>query len=205
MSDERARGVRDERARGVRDERARLFVALDLPDEARTALCRWREEALSHAVGLRLTAPEFLHATLCFLGWRPLIEIDAIGAACSVAAQHPAPQLAWGRPMWLPRRRPRVLSVELHDPGQALARLQSSLSEALEAGGWYQPEKRRYLPHVTVARVSGSGRAPASLSALELRSPEGIAFRACGVTLYRSRLLRGGARYEPLESVMLSG
>lgn len=169
------------------------------------ALCRWREEALRQAAGLRLTPPEFLHSTLCFLGWRPVIEIDAIRAACSVVAQHPAPQLAWGRPIWLPRRRPRVLSVELHDTGHALARVQSSLSEALQAGGWYQPEKRPYLPHVTVARVSGSRRAPASLSARELRSPEELAFRAAGVTLYRSRLLRGGARYEPLESVTLSG
>jgi RNA 2',3'-cyclic 3'-phosphodiesterase len=189
----------------VSDERARLFVALELPDAVREGLQRWRDLALSDPTGLRLTPPEFLHATLCFLGWRPVIETDAIRVACSVVAEHPAPQLALGRPIWLPRRRPRVLTVELEDAGQGLARLQSSLSEALEAGGWYQPEKRPYLPHVTVARVSGSGRAEPARLVRDLRPPAPLSFRASTVTLYRSRLLRGGARYEPLGSIELTG
>jgi 2'-5' RNA ligase len=44
-------------------ERTRLFVALDLPSAARAALERWRSTALRDVEGLRLVAPEALHAT----------------------------------------------------------------------------------------------------------------------------------------------
>jgi 2'-5' RNA ligase len=73
------------------------------------------------------------------------------------------------------------------------------LSQVLAAGGWYQPEKRPFLAHATVARVTRSGRAP-RVSLPQLPSLE---FRCTRVTLYRSRLSRAGARYEPLSTIEL--
>jgi 2'-5' RNA ligase len=178
---------------------ARLFVALELPSAAREALARWRSEAVSEVSGLRLVRPEDLHATLCFLGSRPDGEIDQIAAACGVVAGEPVADSAFGDPLWLPARRPRVLAVALSDPDGALARMQSALSRALVAGGWYAPESRPFLAHVTVARVGRDARVrPAELPALP-----GSAVRCSRVTLYRSRLGAGGARYEPLASVEL--
>src|SRR4051812_43448416 len=49
-----------------RSNRARLFVALDLPADARAALVTWRG-TLEHP-DLRLVSPEALHVTLVFLG-----------------------------------------------------------------------------------------------------------------------------------------
>jgi 2'-5' RNA ligase len=181
------------------DERARLFVALELPDAAREALVRWRASAVAGISGLRLVRPEDLHATLCFLGTRPVGEIEPIGAACGVAAGEPPVESSFGEPLWLPRRRPRVLAVSLQDDEGALARLQSTLSEALVAGSWYAPESRPFLAHVTVARVAGDAR----VRALALAAPPADAIRCSRVTLYRSRLSRSGARYEPLTTVEL--
>ena len=79
------------------------------------------------------------------------------------------------------------------------ARAQAALSRALESGGWYVPEKRRFLAHVTVARV----RKGARVRREELPPPAADALRGSTVTLYRSRLGAGGARYEPLYSVEL--
>ena len=59
-------------------ERARLFVALELPEAAREALERWRASVFRDVDGLRPVAPEALHATLCFLGWRSVDEIEQI-------------------------------------------------------------------------------------------------------------------------------
>ena len=182
-------------------ERVRLFVALELPENVRETLIRWRERVPGGASGLRPIVREHLHATLCFLGWRSSDEIEAIGSACDVVAARPDPLLRLGHGIWLPARRPRVLAVSLEDESGSLAALHAALSETLAAGGWYEPEKRPYLGHVTVARAAGGFRARKA----ELPTPPALEFRARRVTLYRSRLLRSGARYEPLAAVELSG
>jgi 2'-5' RNA ligase len=181
------------------DERLRLFAALELPRAARDTLVRWRDQALGRDRELRPLSIDSLHATLCFLGWRPADELDAIAAACSVLSAEPGPVLSLGAARWLPPRRPRVLAVKLLDRSGALTRAQMQLSEVLAAGGWYEPEKRPYLPHVTVARAGRHARA----SRAPLPSPPALEFRARRVTLYRSRLSRTGARYEPLASTEL--
>jgi 2'-5' RNA ligase len=180
-------------------ERARLFVALDLPPQAHSELLRWRSN-LTVAESLRLVAPDALHATLCFLGWRHSDEIEEIGDACdAVVRAANAPSLFLGDALWLPPRRPRVLAVGLLDHRGALKHLQASLADALSAGGWYTPEKRPYLAHVTVARVPSQTK----VSARELASPRRLEFSAPAVTLYRSRLGSGGAQYEPLAEMPL--
>jgi 2'-5' RNA ligase len=60
------------------------------------------------------------------------------------------------------------------------------------------PERRRFLPHVSVARVRG--RAPEDpLPDL----PEMGSFDATSLTLFRSRLSPKGARYEALARASL--
>lgn len=181
------------------DERARLFVALELPESAREELVRWRATAVSGISGLRLVPAENLHATLCFLGSRPAGEISEIAAACGILAGETPVESSFGEPVWLPRRRPRVLAVSLEDASGAVARLQAGLSAALVAGGWYAPESRPFLAHVTVARAAGGAR----LRASSLPALPGLGVRCSRVTLYRSRLSPSGARYEPLSVVEL--
>jgi RNA 2',3'-cyclic 3'-phosphodiesterase len=184
----------------VSDERARLFVALELPAAVREALGSWQATAVGPRPGLRLLAPESLHVTLCFLGWCAVGEIPAIAASCEIVGGEPAAEVSVGDAVWLPSRRPpRVLAVALEDPSEAVARVQSKLSAALQAGGWYVPEKRQFYAHVTVARVAKGARVRRE----DLAPPPQIAFRASAVRLYRSRLVRGGAQYEPLSSVEL--
>lgn len=177
----------------MNDERARLFVALELPEEVRSALVDWRSEVLDGRPGLRLVAPEALHVTLCFLGWWDAEAIGRIASACEpVAAEIPV-WLTLGEPVWLPARRPRVLAVELDDSQGRLAAVQSKLSSVLQRGGWYAPESRPFFAHVTVARIAKGARAPRA----QLPAPSALRLRGSTVTLYRSRLGSGGARYEP--------
>jgi RNA 2',3'-cyclic 3'-phosphodiesterase len=183
----------------VSDERARLFVALELPDEVRGALVQWRSAVLGRDPELRLAAPEALHVTLCFLGWRTVGEIDQIAAACSQVAVSAPVALSLGGPVWLPKRRPSVLAVELVDSAGGLSVVQSTLSSALQAGGWYVPESRPFFPHVTVARVGKGGRAPRE----RLSAPPALSLTGSIVALYRSRLSAAGAAYERLHVVEL--
>jgi 2'-5' RNA ligase len=188
------------------DERVRLFVALELPDAVRAQLSRWAVRAVQGIDGVRLVESSDLHSTLCFLGWRSGGEIDAIRGACGVLGAYPAPELRVGDATWLPPRRPRVLAVELADVLGALVPAQAALSEVLEAGGWYRREQRPYLAHVTVARMGRGARASQRIGPTEraLPDPRALSFRGSRVTLYRSRLLRSGARYEALASFELA-
>lgn len=187
----------------VSDDRVRLFVALELPGEVRSALSGW---ARAHTAGLgrlRLIEPESLHVTLCFLGLRPAAEVTEIGDACRHAASgHPAATLTVGDALWLPRRRPRLLGVALGDDEHGgLAATQAALSGALTEGGFYEPETRPFLAHVTVARVARDAR----IRSPDLPAPEATRFSAARVTLFESQLGRGPARYEALATVTLSG
>ncbi len=177
-------------------------MALDLPSPARQALERWRSDPPRSVRGLRLVDSAALHVTLCFLGWRRDGEIEDIGAACAEALAGWGPlALSLGDPVWLPDRRPRVLAVRLEDSSGGLAGLQASLSTELSAGGWYAPETRPFMGHVTVARIPRGAR----VRATKLPGLPAMDFHASQITLYRSRLEPGGARYEAQRTIELGG
>ncbi len=171
----------------------RLFVALDLPEAARAALARFRDSAADPAVW-RPLADDSLHVTLAFLGHRPEEDVERVTAVLRDLEAWRPPDLALGDGLLLPPRRARVLTVALADPAGGLGALQAQVSAGLAAAGVYQPEARPFRPHVTVARLRSGARPPRALDA----APEALSFTAGAVTLYRSRLGRGGAVYEPL-------
>ena len=183
------------------EQRARLFTALELPPVARHTLAHWAAEELEGMPGARRLEPDSLHVTLCFLGEHLLRDVPEIARACWVIASQPRVMLTLGPALWLPDKRPRALAVGLEDDELALGRLQSTLSRSLRAGGWYAPERRRFLGHVTVARIAAGRTVPVPA----LLTPRPLRFVSAAVTLYRSDLSSGGARYQPLETVGLSG
>jgi RNA 2',3'-cyclic 3'-phosphodiesterase len=181
----------------TKPSKARLFVALDLPEDARAELVEWRARALTHD-DLRLVAPQGLHVTLAFLGYLPEEEIPRIIAAIPPAAGE-APVLRATGVKPVPPRRPRLFALDLADEDGRAARIQAGVSDALESLALYEPEERPFWPHVTLARVRKGRR----VRAIEAPPPPAEPWRAEAVTLYRSILRREGARYEPLERVLL--
>jgi len=190
-------------ARSPADARGwRLFVALELPHSVRATLSGWRESALSGGGELRAVGRDELHVTLCFLGLCQADSVAAIGRACSVIGGSGRALLRIGEALWLPRRHPGVLAVAIEDMDGKLAEAQAALAQSLALIGAYRPEARAFLPHVTVARVRGRGRARSR----DLERPPPVGFEGERVTLYRSVLgggPDGGSRYEALHTVEL--
>jgi 2'-5' RNA ligase len=197
-------GVAKERPKSPR---ARLFVALDLTDELREGIVAWGREALADPA-LRPVAPESLHITLAFLGHRPEEEVERIAGVVGESAG-PAPWVELREPEQRPSRgRARVYALPAISPGAE--GLQAGLSQRLEEGGFYEPEKRSFWPHVTVARVRSEARGsrrPAVVSEPPRKLPERLLeARICRrMTLYRSELKPTGAEYVPLAHVELPG
>lgn len=191
----------------MKSPRARLFVALDLPEEIRDGLAVWSRDALADPA-LRPVAPESLHVTLAFLGYRPEKEIEEIAAAVADSAA-PAPWVELRDPEQRPPRgRARLYALPAISPGAEA--LQAGLEQRLVEEGFYEPEKRPFWPHVTVARVRPEARGsrrpqvvaePPGPLPRELTEPR-ISVR---MTLYRSVLLPSGAQYVPEAQVELSG
>jgi 2'-5' RNA ligase len=192
----------------TRAAKARLFVAVDPPAAVREALLAWARAAVARlhaqrgresAADVRLLEPEGLHVTLCFLGARPVEEIELIAALLARCAARVG-ELSLGAPLWLPPRRPRTLAVEVHDGEGGLAGLQEALSKALaDATGW-EAERRRFRAHITVARMRGrgAGRRSSPAGALALPATPPLRFTPASVVLYRSWLSPAGASYEAL-------
>jgi RNA 2',3'-cyclic 3'-phosphodiesterase len=174
-----------------------MFLALDLPDDAREELVRWRDAILASRTDVRPVRPEALHVTLVFLGWQDESAADRIAeAAFGALPPGPPPRLAATGVTPVPPRNARLFALDLDDDGGRATALQAATSDALEAGGWYRPEKRPFWPHVTLARVKrGERRVPPPASD---PAPPADPFDAGVVTLYRSTLRPQGALYEPL-------
>jgi RNA 2',3'-cyclic 3'-phosphodiesterase len=165
----------------------------------RGRLAAWRDQLVAARDDLRPVAEEALHVTLAFLGYRAEQEVGAIADAMTSAAGG-APLLVPGEVEPIPSRRPRLFALDLEDPDGACVRLQQAVSDALEAGRFYKPEKRPFWPHVTLARVKRNLRA----ELLPADPPPLDPFRAPQLTLYRSTLRPQGAKYDALAKAPLA-
>jgi RNA 2',3'-cyclic 3'-phosphodiesterase len=175
------------------DARVRLFCALRLPGGALDGLVEW--QAGLPRGDFRVLPRDNLHLTLAFLGHRPAGEVDAIRSELAQAAAA-AEQI-----VLRPRRYRETRSVGMlvfdDEEGRA-GRLAADLHARLERLGVYEPERRPWLPHLTVVRFRRPPRLAPALPGLGPVSPSGAA-------VYHSVLRPGGAQYVVLESVPLGG
>jgi 2'-5' RNA ligase len=179
----------------------RLFVALDLPAAVSAELAAWARSAVGDDERLRLVAADSMHLTLIFLGERPECEPAAAALGAALDPAPPSPSLTAGDALWLAPRRPHVLTVALEDPSGGLARMQAAVADAMVRSAGHEPERRRFRPHVTVARVRRR------LRPFDLPAPPLLDFHPPSVTLYRSVLNTsppGPASYQAIASVPLS-
>lgn len=185
-----------------------MFVAVDLPKMVREDISDWADSALDDPA-FRRVPPESLHATLAFLGNRPLSDVERIEEAIEEVASVPL-FLELGGPVGRPSRgRPRLVALPVQFTRPVVMR-QAELAEILAFGGLYKPEERPFWPHVTVARVRAEG--DGSLQSIPVTIPSGPPpterigfFRGVRISLYRSELQSSGARYVPLAQIELPG
>lgn len=189
----------------LKTPRARLFVALDLPEAVRAGIAAWGRRALADPA-LRPVGPESLHVTLAFLGYLSEKEVPRLEEIVE-ATRVPVPQIELGDPVARPERgRPRLFALPIESPG-AIA-LQADLAGRLASARLYEPEKRPFWPHVTVARVRREERGsmrPALVSGHLRGLPKSLlrTFEGVRIVLYRSQLQPQGAQYTPLAQVEL--
>lgn len=148
---------------------ARVFFALMLGRELGASVLFPVREVLGQAPGhhLRLYRPEDLHLTLVFLGPVPRARLDELRR--SVPEHLPrgiSLDLALGAAGAFPNRhQPRVLWLALGERRRGaledLARLREAVARTCRRLG-FELDPRPFAPHLTVARLRGGARPPAS-------------------------------------------
>lgn len=192
------------------DGALRLFVAIELPQAWQQALGQLQEEmrralvadASLRGLRLRWVRPEAIHLTLKFLGEVEAARLPAIEAALAAAVQAPPGfELGLlGTGAFHDRRAPRVIWASLRADDR-LRRLAERVDAGLGGAGFPQ-EKRPFAPHLTLARLPEDLPPPLRKRAAEVATacapPPVAPLRVEFVSLMRSRLGSGGARYERL-------
>lgn len=176
------------------DERLRLFLGFRLPDAAALGVAAWEREQLS-AERVRLVPAENLHVTIAFLGSRPAGEVEAIAGVLRESVDGVA------RPVLTPVRYRETRSVGmlvLDDEEGRATRIAEDAHGRLARLGVYEPEPRKWLPHLTVVRFRERPR-------LQPTIPDLGPVTMSDAAVYMSRLRPDGAQYEVLESVPLGG
>ncbi len=167
----------------------RLFVAISLPDDLRDSL-----SGLACGLpGARWVAPDNLHLTLRFIGEVDGDEAEDIDAALSGIRCQRFPLTLAGVGDFGDDRRLRSVWVGV-EANETLERLQSKIEQALQRAG-QPPEKRKFKPHVTLARFKShpGDRLKDYFSQQALfRAPP---FEVAEFTLFSSYLSHEGAIY----------
>lgn len=139
----------------------RTFVALPLSSEVRQAITALQGELKRLIAAHRLPAgivrwvdPGIIHLTLHFLGDILPERVEPVKTALTVVARNiPCFEFETGGLGVFPNlNRPQVLWVGVQDPSGWLALLHAAVDEALASLG-FQPEQRRFSPHLTLGRV----------------------------------------------------
>ena len=188
----------------------RSFVAIELPDEIKTALADVQGELKAQAPpkAVRWTRPEAIHLTLQFLGDVAPGKIegiaDALRGVCDDGARFTFDLKGLG--VFPSLGRPRVVWVGVAEPSGALIALQGGVTRSLTPLG-FEPEKRAFSPHLTIGRASryASRRELTQVGELITRSEVGTLgqMNVEHITLMKSDLKPSGAVYTPLAVIRL--
>ena len=136
-------------------EGIRSFIAIELPEEARSGLGKLRNELerVEHAF-VKWVNPEGIHLTLKFLGSIPSKQVAEVGEAMEGATREISPfhlEIS-GLGAFPNLKQPRVLWVGISGELDKLLGLQRNIDSALSPLG-FTKEKRPFVPHLTLARI----------------------------------------------------
>ena len=175
----------------------RVFVAAPPPSEVRVALA---ERVGQMRIPGKVAPVDNWHITLRFLDTIDLVTYERfLSVLEQVRTEFAFPVALGGFGAFPNPRKATVFCAGVGRGAEQWTLLAEVLEEAAQAAG-LAPEERPFHPHLTLSRI----RPPADVRAL-IDEDLALSWRCDRVVVYRSHLGRGGARYEPLDSISLIG
>jgi 2'-5' RNA ligase len=176
----------------------RIFVAVDISDEARRGAASYIESLRKEFRDVRVgwERAEKLHLTMKFLGnceENQLIELEKAVAGISREISKFRFQVA-ETGVFPNARNPRVLWIDVKDAAGNLSKINDRLETECEKIGFAR-ENRRFVPHLTIARIKEPHRAR-DLAQTHLQNKfEPVETLVSRIVIYESQLLPTGSVY----------
>ncbi len=199
-------------------EKQRIFVAVNLPQEVKNELWGLQErikEEFKNLGGvdpqkiIRFTLPENLHLTLLFLGYISPEQTEALKRILKeTAAKYPSFYLTLKNTRYAPpgMKIPRMIWAEI-EKNNELIFLHNNLKKAVMGTRefrYFQPEKRAFAPHLTLARLRLFGLKSIATDELpDVEQELDLSFKVQSVEIMQSTLKRTGAEYKIISSCFL--
>ncbi|MGZ8287172.1 MAG: RNA 2',3'-cyclic phosphodiesterase [Allosphingosinicella sp.] len=174
----------------------RLFVAIRPPATVRARLL----DLMGGVAGARWQDEEQLHLTLRFIGEVDRHMAHDVDAALS-SVHHPAFSIALNGLGAFDRRGEPVTLWAGFAPQEPLRALHKKVDQALVRVG-VEPDRRAYMPHVTIARLP-RGAGPVGSLVERSGGITGPPFTVDRFCLYESRFTPEGPLYEVVERYRL--
>lgn len=180
----------------------RIFIALDISEEARNRIAEFSAELKRDFSHLRVgwERPEKIHLTLKFLGDTSEKQLAQLGEAVkSAASGFAAFSLLMEKTGCFPsRKKAKILWIGLIDESGNLQNLQERLEEETGARG-FEKENRSFKPHLTVARLREPERSGELTDAFLQKQFEPVSFEVSAIVIYESKLQPAGSVYSVIE------
>lgn len=182
-------------------ETIRAFVAVDIQDQRVLEAVKRIQEELSRYVRAKFVELENFHFTLKFLGEVSEEAVDEVYSAMKELDFKPFELELRGVGCFPNVRRINVIWVGTREGGDKLTSLANELEKKLRRLG-FEPERRPFTPHATIARVKYVQNREGLASAIEkMKDLEIGRVTVDSVRLKRSQLTPKGPIYTTLRSV----
>jgi 2'-5' RNA ligase len=179
----------------------RLFVAVELDDEARANVVREQhrlDRAFGDRSGIKWVRPDQIHVTLAFMGRIEDLRVDPIVDAMGRNVPGKPFELAFGGLGTFPSRgAPSVVWLGVVRGRRELVDVQGVVAERLRRLG-VPLEDRSFHPHLTLGRWRDAPHAAGRMVSAAVREGEAARVTVEAVTLFQSRLSPAGATHLPL-------
>jgi len=190
-------------------EQIRSFIAIELPDEIRSALAELQTGLQKEKQpAVKWVDPYGIHLTLKFLGSIAVSQINDVTSAIEQAARGFTPLALEVKDLGVfPNfKRVRVVWVSMGGDISRLKQLQQRLESSLIPLGFAR-ESRPFTPHLTLARVREKASPTEQQRFGQLIASAKFEtahhFTADSISLMQSQLTTGGAIYRQITSASL--
>ena len=183
-------------------ELVRAFLSIDIENQALYPQISETQRKLDTSLAkMKLVEIENIHFTLKFFGDTSLPRIDEIESCLSKIKIEPFEIVVNGVGAFPTKRKPRVIWIGVTQNADRIRDLKMEIDSHLEELG-YRPEKKKFTPHATIARIrfiKDAGKLANNLEEL-VNQPIG-SITISKFNMKKSTLTPSGPIYETLWSI----
>ena len=177
----------------------RAFLSIDIEDQSLLSQIHNIQQQLDlTAAKMKIVKSENIHFTLRFLGDTPLTILDQIHTCLDGIEINPFEIEVVGVGAFPNKRHPRIIWIGVAHNASKILDLKNEIDSSLIELD-YQPERRKYTPHATIARVRHVKDSKRIADNLESLANEVIgAMSITKIKMMKSTLTPTGPIYETL-------